>query len=406
MNLPTVAPPTNVTASAWNAVVNLAWTASTTPGAKYDVYRAQDSPTAAYTKLNLSPLTATAYADSTAQNARTYYYYLVALDAALFESRVSHFNSDCAVSGPDCLTARPLNPNPPAPPSGVQVFDPETGARLNVSWTANPEGDIDVYTVRWGTTAGGPYPSSATLDKSFTSYSILGLTNNQTYYVVVTATNTSGHESAPSQQKVGTPTFVRGVRAPDVITSVHVNKSGTNDVIVSWTPITLDIYGKPATVSFYEIFRGTTPTFMPGPGNKIGQTPNPSFPDPGALLSAQAYHYLVRAVDASGNVGGLGNQLPNGIDLLTISKTPNGLGGFDLGLTWPAVTTDFDGAPLAIDHYEVYAASFRFTRTDVRNDLVPRVASPITASFTETAPAPNRYYSVIAVDDRGNKSPY
>jgi hypothetical protein len=105
-------------------------------------------------------------------------------------------------------------------------------------------------------------------------------------------------------------------------------------------------------------------------------------------------------------VGGLGNQLPNGIDVITLSKTPNGLGGYTIGISWSPVTTDFDGQPLAIDHYEVYAASFKFTRTDVRNGIVPLVASPVTASWSETAPAANRYYSVIAVDDRGNKSPF
>ncbi|HJQ99538.1 MAG TPA: C25 family cysteine peptidase, partial [Candidatus Polarisedimenticolaceae bacterium] len=49
MNLPTVAPPTNVTATGANLTVNLSWTASTTPGATYNIYRAEGSPTAGYT---------------------------------------------------------------------------------------------------------------------------------------------------------------------------------------------------------------------------------------------------------------------------------------------------------------------------------------------------------------------
>jgi hypothetical protein len=403
MNLPTVAPATSVTATGANGVVNLAWTASATPLAKYDIWRAEFSPTTGYTRINGdTPFVGTAYADTTVQNARTYFYYVVALDAALFESRVSHFNSDCAISGPDCLKATPLNPNPPPAPV-VQLVDTEIGGRLGASWPA-PAPDIDFYTVKWGTTQGGPYPFSANAGR-MTSYSITGLTNGLTYYVVVTATNTSDLSSS-SLEKAAVPTFVRGVRAPDVITTVHVNKAGP-DLQLTWNAVTADIYAKPTTVSTYEVFRGTTPTFTPGPGNKIGQTAGTTFPDPGAnSIAAPAYHYLVRAVDAAGNVGGLGNQLPNGIDVITLSKTPNGLGGYTIGISWSPVTTDFDGQPLAIDHYEVYAASFKFTRTDVRNGIVPLVASPVTASWSETAPAANRYYSVIAVDDRGNKSPF
>ena len=284
-------------------------------------------------------------------------------------------------------------------------MDAEIGGRLNVSWSASPDPDIKNYTVRWGTTLGGPYPNSVSADK-LTAYTISGLTNGQTYHVVVTATNTSNLTSAFSTDVAGKPTFVRGVRAPDVITTVHVNKAGP-DLQLTWTAVTLDIYDRPATVAFYEVFRGTTPTFMPGPGNKIGQTALATFTDPGAnSIATPAYHYLVRAVDTAGNVGGLGNQLPNGIDVITLSKTPDGLGGYTIGLSWAAVTTDFDGQPLAIDHYEIYGSSTRFTRTDIRNGGVPQVGSTTTASWTETAPAPNRYYSVIAVDDRGNKSPF
>ena len=132
-----------------------------------------------------------------------------------------------------------------------------------------------------------------------------------------------------------------------------------------------------------------------------------TFTDLGALSFANPnYHYLVRAIDVNGNVGGAGNQLPNGIDLLTLSKAPDGLGGYTLTVTWPAVTTDFDGLPLSINHYEVYGKSTPFTRADIANGLVPLLASPASASFSVTAPVANQYYSVLAVDARGNKSSF
>ncbi|HEX4825674.1 MAG TPA: C25 family cysteine peptidase [Candidatus Polarisedimenticolaceae bacterium] len=398
---PAVNPATALVAAAGNAVVNLTWTASTTAGAKYDVYRAVGA-IPGYTKI-ASLLTTTSFSDTTVTNAKSYLYYVVAEDTSGFESRWSNFNSDCAVNGPDCVQATPLNPGSPAAPTGLTVTDPETGGKLNLSWAANLESDFDHYTVWWGT-APGTYTFSGSAGKA-TSYTLTSLTNGTTYYVAITASNTSGHTSGYSGEQQGTPTFVRGVRSPEFISGLHVDKSGTSAVL-TWPAVTTDIYGKAETVANYEVYRGTTPDFIPGPGNRIATPTAATFTDTGILADANNYYWLVRAVDTSGNVGGLGNQLPNGIDVLTLSKTPDGSGGYNLGLSWPAVTTDFDGNPLAIQHYEVYASDHPFTRTDVKNGTVPLLGSPTSPSFSVTAPAASQYYSVLAVDARGNKSPF
>jgi hypothetical protein len=283
------------------------------------------------------------------------------------------------------------------------VTDPETGGKLNVSWLANGEPDLDHYTVLWGTSP-GVYTGSANAAK-MTTYSIAGLTNGVTYYVALTATNTSNRTSASTPGIPAIPTWVRGLRSPGFVGTLRVNKSGT-DALLSWSPVTTDIYGKPATVASYEVFRGTTPNFVPGPGNKIGQPTGTSFTDPGALAAGTTYHWLVRAVDGGGNVGGLGNELPYGVDVITLAKVPDGLGGFTLSLSWQAVHTTFDGEELVIDHYEVYATNHPFTRADIKNGLVPLVGSPANPSFSIPVPAASQYYSVLAVDARGNKSSY
>jgi hypothetical protein len=403
---PTVQPPTDLVATAGNSLVDLNWTASPQGGVTYDIYRATTSPSFGYTPVGSSATTS--FTDTSADNAKTYFYYVVAVDAEQFESRWSNFNSDCGVSGPDCVTATPMNPNPPPPPTGLAVTDPETGGKLVLTWNANAATDeIDHYTVWWGT-ASGDYDFSVGVGKQ-TTYSLSGLVDGTTtYYVAVTATNTSSHTSGYSVEQSGVPHFVRGVRSPQFVASLKVAKSMSgNDAVLTWTPVTVDIYNKATTIVSYEVFRGTTPIFVPGPGNKIGQPTTASFTDFGALAFANPnYHYLVRAVDANGNVGGAGNQLPDGIDALTISKTPDGLGGYTLGFSWPAVTTDFDNRPLVIDHYEVYAKSVPFSRADIKNNLVPLIASPSSASFGVTAPVASQYYSVIAVDAHGNKSPF
>ena len=88
---------------------------------------------------------------------------------------------------------------------------------------------------------------------------------------------------------------------------------------------------------------------------------------------------------------------------LTIAKS----GPTDLVLSWPVVVTDFDGRPTHVDHYEVYASFQPFTRASIRDGLVSLLQSVAVSSATITSPpAANQYYSVLAVDSRGNKSPF
>ena len=204
----------------------------------------------------------------------------------------------------------------PSTDAGLLEWSRNLSARLNLAWAANVETDLDEYVVHWGTQPGGPYPQSISAAK-IPSFVLSGLENGQTYYLVVTATNTSGVTSAPSAEVSGRPTWVRGLRSPRFITSLRVSRSGS-DLVLTWDPVTTDIYGKPESAVTYRVYRGTTPGFEPSAGNRIATNlVNPSFTDPGAV-AGPAYHYLVHAVDTEGNVGGVGLQLPNGIDTLTV----------------------------------------------------------------------------------------
>jgi hypothetical protein len=397
-----VGAPEGPTATGGNARVDLAWTPSTTGGVTYDVWRTQDPVSGSYAKVNASPVATASYADTGVTNGQTYYYYVVALDPEGFESRWSNFNSDCAVDGPDCVRAKPLNPNPPAAPTGLVVVDPETGGKLNLSWNANGEPDLKSYTVWWGT-APGQYTQSGSAAKQ-TTYTLNNLTNGVTYYVAITATNTSDKTSAHSAEKSGTPTWVRGVKSPGFVDSLRVDRSG-GDAVLSWAAVTTDIYGKPEGAVTYQVFRGTTPGFDPStaPPLATGLTAL-SFTDPGAASSPTAYYYLVRAVDAEGNPGGLGRQLPNGTDALRLDRSGTTPG--NVVLSWPAVTTDFDGRPTRIREYRIYAHATPFTRGQIRDGAVPLLTTTTGTSIELTPPAGAQNYSVLVVDERGNLSPF
>ena len=400
--LKSVAPPTAVTATAGNAVVNLSWHASASPGTiTYDVWRAANAPSS-YTRV-ATGVQGTSYADP-ATNAVPYYYYLVAVDSESFRSRWSNFNTDCATFGPDCVQATPLNPNPPAAPTGLTVTDPATSSVLNLSWNANGESDLKNYTIDYGT-APGSYAFQVNAGKG-TTYRLAGLQNNVPYYIVLTATNTSNRTSGFSQpEQVGVPTYVRGVRSPGFIDTLHVDKSvsGT-DAVVSWTAVTTDIYGKATTIARYEVYRGLTPDFTLATATLIGTPTGTTFPDSQALTPGKpTYYYGVRAIDTSGNPGGLDNQLPNGIDVLRAM-----LSSGHVVLSWPAVTTTFDPPawPTRIDHYEVYAADHPFGRADIRNGTITKIASPTGTSVDVGAPTSTQYYSVLSVDSKGNLSSF
>jgi hypothetical protein len=403
LGLPDVEPPSGLAATAStgpDAFVDLTWDPSSTAGATYRVYRTR--------QLSLAPtvlqdgIAGTAFTDEDVTHTQTYYYHVVAMDQG-FESAWSNFNTDCGETpGPDCVQAQPVNLTAPAVPSGLTVSDAETGGRLDLTWVPNVEPDVGFYTVHYGTT---PAFGQTRTVFHHGSASLSGLEDGVTHYIALQATNTSGTASAISAPVMGVPNLILGVKAPDLIADLRVAKSGT-DAALTWSPVTQDIYGKPKAVSYYEVYRGTDPQFLPTLGNRIGTPAGVSWTDAGALAAGGPdYFYLVRAVDTAGFPGGLGNQLPRGILDLVIE--PSGITPGALWLSWSPVTTDLDDNPVSISHYEVYGADGPFTRADIAAGSPDLVVPAASGPLTEIVPSgPERYYSVLAVDARGNRSPF
>lgn len=103
---------------------------------------------------------------------------------------------------------------PPAVVTGVMVTQ-VSESRLNISWTANTEADLDHYNVYRGMNAGS-LVASPTADH----YSDTGLTADTTYYYRVTAVDTSENEGAPSEVASGTTLpDTEGPAALDVLAS-------------------------------------------------------------------------------------------------------------------------------------------------------------------------------------------
>jgi hypothetical protein len=397
-----VGPAKNVVATSSEGPVpsaELTWDPSSTPGVEHEVYRTHQLGQP-YVKLTDPAHTTTGFTDTTAQVANDYFYYVLARYQG-FDSSWSNFNTDCGPTpGPDCVQAMPLNLVQPAPPTGLTASDPESGGRLDLVWIDSPEPDVKSFTIHYGLT-----PSYGTTQHSFPPFaSLTGLENGQTYYIAVQAKNSSGTTSELSLPVQAVPSFVLGVKSPDRVGDLRLAKSG-DDAVLSWSPVALNIYGQPTTVDLYEVYRGEDAQFLPAPANLLApQPPTPGFTDGGALAANEPYFYLVRAVDDAGNPGGLGGQLPDGITQLLLgpSETPGAV-----ELSWSPVVTDFDGNPTAITHYLLYADDAPFRREDIRDGSVPQLGGSIVGVSVEIVPGPAaRYYSVLAVDTKGNLSPF
>jgi uncharacterized lipoprotein YddW (UPF0748 family) len=82
---------------------------------------------------------------------------------------------------------------------------------------------------------------------------------------------------------------------PAAVTDLTSQKSNT-DIVLTWSEVTTDTLGNPASIDGYIIYRNSDPTTVPA--DSIGATASAGFTDPGAAGSSGTnYYYVVRAVD-------------------------------------------------------------------------------------------------------------
>jgi glucuronyl esterase-like protein/fibronectin type III domain protein len=180
------AAPTSLSAVGGNAVVNLTWVQSVSPGITQNkVYRSTTGSSGPYSlRTTLSPTTS--FADTSVVNG-TQYFYTVTASNANGESGFSAFSG-----------ATPNPPPPPPTPTGLAAM-PGNG-QVSLSWNASS--GATSYNVKRSTTSGGPYTTIT--NRTTTSFINTGLANGTTYYYVVSALN-SGGESGNTSQVSATP---------------------------------------------------------------------------------------------------------------------------------------------------------------------------------------------------------
>ncbi|MEJ5165854.1 MAG: C25 family cysteine peptidase [Thermoanaerobaculia bacterium] len=92
------------------------------------------------------------------------------------------------------------------------------------------------------------------------------------------------------------------INPPLYIANLNINYGLGEEIYLYWQPVLKKIDGTPANIQYYEIYKSTTPNFLPDlkdKANRVGISYTTEFTDFGGI----GYYYKVVAVDTNGNGG-------------------------------------------------------------------------------------------------------
>jgi fibronectin type 3 domain-containing protein len=296
--------PTGLAAAPGNEQVALSWPA-VAGATMYNVSR-RDSPNGNWTTIALGVPT-NAYLDTGLVNGKAYDYRVQAVNAG----GISFYS--------DPETAVPVYTGIPAVPQGLTASAGD--GEVALSWAAASY--ADGYNVKRSTAQGGPYTTIAA-NVTGTTYTDTGVTNNTTYYYVVSAVNANG-ESADSAEVSATPSVPPVPAAPTGLTTT----AGDGQVSLSWAAS--------AGATGYNVKRSTA---QGGPYTTIAaNVTGTSYTDTG-VVNDTTYYYVVSAVNASGESPDSTEVSATPTETPAVPPAPTGLtataGNGQVSLSWAA----------------------------------------------------------------------
>ena len=286
--------------------------------------------------------------------------------------------------------------NPPSKVLGLSITP--IGTQLDLSWTANPEPDLNHYNIYRGTVTGftvNTISDTPVAQPVAHNYSDAGLSESTTYYYRIAAVDNTGNIGSLSDEASGITT---DATAPAKVIGLAATTISSSRIDLSWTANT------EPDLAHYNIFRGTTVGFPVNPATDtpLAQSVANSFSDNTGLLESTTYYYKVAAVDTSGNIGVVSDEaIATTSDSTAPSKvldlTVAAVSGSQLDLTW-TVNTDSDLA-----HYNVYRGIASGFAVNTATDTP--LGQPSSNSYSDSnglSQATSYYYRVAAVDNSGN----
>ena len=397
-----MAAPTNVAASknTFTTQVQITWTASTGATA-YDVYRNTTDNNGTASKLNSADIAATSYNDTTALAGTTYYFWIVARNAA----------GGSVFSIPDTGTRSTaideVEPNNTC--TTAQNLGTFTGP-TQVNGALSSSGDIDWYQFTlWaaGSSANniaiaftgasgkvqaaiyanpaksGPVASSANATNSAT-VSLKGLAAG-TYYIRVYGSAACAYTMTLTPPLPAIPAVPAALQASD---NTHAG-----EIYLYWNAST--------GATAYDIYRDTTGLVTDAVKiNSVNSSDVTIYTYVDSVASGTTYYYWVRARN-SGGTSGFSNATHGSAAAIALPATPDGVFASDDTYTGE-VCVNWNPAALA-DGYQVWrntsnttTGATELTTTDV----------PTTTYDDTTAVAGTTYYYFIVADNAEGSSSY
>lgn len=195
-------PPANVTKEESETAITIAWEAPKTniDGSTpvnllgYNVYRTVASqPEVSQKPLNQDPIAATKYQDRTFKFGQKYTYVVRTVSLGTEGKPVESLNSNS-------VDAAPVDIYPPSAPG--QISPAASPGRISLFWPANPELDVAGYTIYRSTDPNLPRKKWTKLTPTLyarTTFADENVEAGKTYYYYITAIDTAGNESPPSE---------------------------------------------------------------------------------------------------------------------------------------------------------------------------------------------------------------
>ncbi|MBI5207638.1 MAG: fibronectin type III domain-containing protein [Candidatus Firestonebacteria bacterium] len=264
--------PTGVKASPADKKITITWN-GVTNAASYNIYWAV---TGGVTKINGTKIVnvKSPYIHLDLINGTTYFYIITA------ENKYGEGNASSQVSA--------IPENPPSPPQGVKASGGDKQAIL--SWDSSI--GATSYNIYWSKKTGVSKTNGVIIGNIIKSpYTHTGLTNDTTYYYIVTAVSSFG-ESAESNEAFAVPGT-----PPEAPTNVAASGSDKQTTI-TWNP-------SPKATS-YNVYWSKTPGVTKSNGTKLTYKTSP-FTHTG-LDNDVTYYYIVTAVNTYGE-GNDSNQV-------------------------------------------------------------------------------------------------
>ncbi|MFC2073183.1 hypothetical protein ACFLUU_10935, partial [Chloroflexota bacterium] len=337
----------------------------------YNVYRSLTSGSG-YSKVNGSLVATSAYTDTGLTASTTYYYVVTAVD---FGSNESGYSTEAS--------ATPTDP-PPAVPTGLVAMPSD--AEVGLDWNDNGESDLDGYNVYRSLSSGSGYSKINGSLLATSNYTDTTVTNDTTYYYVVTAVDVTSSESSYSSEDSATPDATPA--APTGLAAT----SGDKQVSLNWND------NSEGDIDGYNVYRSLTSGsgYSKVNGSLVATSNYTNTGLPGGVT----YYYVVTAVDMIANESGYSNEDSATPTDLT-PAVPTGLaatpGDKQVSLNWNNNTED------DLDGYNVYRSLTSGSGyAKINGSLLS------TSDYTDTGltGGTTYYYVVTAVDLIANESGY